>query len=127
MASRADTGGTAAGFTALFVRRPILAVVLNSLIVIAGLAALLGVEVRELPDVDRPVITVTTDYDGAAPETLDREVTGVIEGAMGRVSGVSAISSRSSFGRSRVTVEFNDVHRPERRGLGRARTRSGAC
>ncbi len=108
MASRADTGGTAAGFTALFVRRPILAVVLNSLIVIAGLAALLGVEVRELPDVDRPVITVTTDYDGAAPETLDREVTGVIEGAMGRVSGVSAISSRSSFGRSRVTVEFND-------------------
>jgi HAE1 family hydrophobic/amphiphilic exporter-1 len=108
VASRADTGGTAAGFTALFVRRPILAVVLNSLIVIAGLAALLGVEVRELPDVDRPVITVTTDYDGAAPETLDREVTGVIEGAMGRISGVSEISSSSSFGRSRVTVEFSD-------------------
>ena len=88
MASRADSGGTAGGFTALFVRRPILAVVLNSLIVIAGLAALFGVEVRELPDVDRPVITVTTNYDGAAPETIDREVTGVIEGAMGRISGV---------------------------------------
>ena len=109
MASRADSGGTGAGFTALFVRRPILAVVLNSLIVIAGLAALFGVEVRELPDVDRPVITVTTDYDGAAPETMDREVTGVIEGAMGRISGVSAISSRSSFGQSRVTVEFTDA------------------
>ena len=39
MTSRADTGGTGRGFTALFVRRPILAVVLNSLIVIAGLAA----------------------------------------------------------------------------------------
>ena len=90
-------------------RRPILAVVLNSLIVIAGLAALFGVEVRELPDVDRPVITVTTNYDGAAPETIDREVTGVIEGAMGRISGVSAISSRSSFGQSRVTVEFTDA------------------
>ena len=90
-------------------RRPILAVVLNSLIVIAGLAALFGVEVRELPDVDRPVITVTTNYDGAAPETVDREVTGVIEGAMGRISGVSAISSRSSFGQSRVTVEFTDA------------------
>ena len=89
-------------------RRPILAVVLNSLIVIAGLAAIFGVEVRELPDVDRPVITVTTTYDGAAPETVDREVTGVIEGAMGRISGVSEISSESSFGRSRVTVEFND-------------------
>jgi HAE1 family hydrophobic/amphiphilic exporter-1 len=46
--------------TALFVRRPILAIVLNALIVIAGIAALFGVEVRELPDVDRPVITVTT-------------------------------------------------------------------
>ena len=108
MASRADSGGSGGGFTALFVRRPILAVVLNSLIVIAGLAALFGVEVRELPDVDRPVITVTTDYDGAAPETVDREVTGVIEGAMGRISGVSGISSRSSFGQSRVTVEFTD-------------------
>ena len=106
--SRADTGGSATGFTALFVRRPILAVVVNSLIVIAGLAAIFGVEVRELPDIDRPVITVTTTYDGAAPETVDREVTGIIEGAMGRVSGVSDISSTSTFGRSRVTVEFND-------------------
>ena len=107
MASRADSGGRASGFTALFVRRPILAVVANLLIVIAGLAAVFGVEVRELPDVDRPVITVTTSFDGAAPETIDREVTGVIEGAMGRIPGVVDISSRSSAGRSRVTVEFS--------------------
>jgi HAE1 family hydrophobic/amphiphilic exporter-1 len=106
MASRADIGGKPSAFTALFVRRPILAIVVNCLIVIAGLAAALGIEVRELPDIDRPVITVTTTYDGAAPETVDREVTSVIEGAMGRISGVADISSRSSFGRSRVTVEF---------------------
>lgn len=106
--SRADVSGTGKGFTALFVRRPILAIVLNSLIVIAGLAAGLAIEVRELPDIDRPVITVTTTYDGAAPETVDREVTGVIEGAMGRLAGVSDISSTSNFGRSRVVVEFND-------------------
>jgi HAE1 family hydrophobic/amphiphilic exporter-1 len=86
-----------------------MALVLNSLIVIAGLAAVFGVEVRELPDVDRPVITVTTDYEGAAPETVDREVTGIVEGAMGRISGVVDISSRSSVGRSRVTVEFSDA------------------
>ncbi|MFC2968714.1 efflux RND transporter permease subunit [Acidimangrovimonas pyrenivorans] len=93
--------------TALFVRRPILAFVLNALIVIAGLAGLSGVEVRELPDVDRPVVTVTTTFDGAAPETVDREVTSAIEGAAGRVAGVKSISSSSSFGRSRVTVEFS--------------------
>lgn len=93
--------------TALFVRRPILAFVLNAMIVIAGVAGYLGGEVRELPEVDRPVITVTTDYAGAAPETVDREITAAIEGAAGRVSGVTDISSSSRFGRSRVTVEFS--------------------
>ncbi|CAN5769956.1 efflux RND transporter permease subunit [soil metagenome] len=99
-----DTGGG----IALFVRRPILAFVVSALIVIAGIAALFGVEVRELPDVDRPVVTITTGFSGAAPETVDREVTAAIEGAAGRVAGVQSISSDSRFGRSRVTVEFND-------------------
>jgi hydrophobic/amphiphilic exporter-1 (mainly G- bacteria), HAE1 family len=98
----------APGGTALFVRRPILAFVLNALIVLAGLAALAGVEIRELPNVDRPVITITTSFSGAAPETVDQELTGRIEGAVGRVSGIRSISSNSRFGRSRVTLEFND-------------------
>ena len=96
------------GLTALFVRRPVLAFVLNVLIVVAGLAAFYGVEIRELPDVDRPVITISADFEGAAGETIDREVTAVLEGAVARVSGVKSISSTSSYGRSRVTVEFND-------------------
>ncbi len=95
-------------FTALFIRRPILAAVLNTLLVVAGLAALAGVEVRELPDVDQPVITVRTDYDGASPQTMDQEVTQVIEGAVARVSGLKALSSQSQFGSSRVTMEFSD-------------------
>ena len=94
--------------TALFVRRPILAIVLNALIVLAGIAALFGAEIRELPNVDRPVVTVTTPFPGASPEAVDQELTGRIEGAVGRVSGVRSISSNSRFGRSRVTVEFND-------------------
>jgi HAE1 family hydrophobic/amphiphilic exporter-1 len=96
------------GITALFVRRPVLAFVINTLIAVAGLAAYYGLEIRELPDVDRPVITVNTDFTGASAETIDRELTAVLEGAVSRVSGVKAISSASSFGRSRVTVEFND-------------------
>ncbi|MCC5955838.1 MAG: efflux RND transporter permease subunit, partial [Natronohydrobacter sp.] len=93
---------------ALFVRRPILAFVFSALIVIAGLAGLFAVEVRELPDVDRPVITVTTQFSGAGPESIDREVTSRIEGAVGRVAGVQGISSESRFGRSRVVAEFSD-------------------
>ena len=95
-------------FTALFIRRPVMALVLNALIVVAGLAAWYGVDVRELPDVDRPVVTVSTDFEFAAAETVDRELTSAIEGAVSRVSGVKSISSSSSFGSSRVTVEFND-------------------
>ncbi|HLP68209.1 MAG TPA: efflux RND transporter permease subunit, partial [Rhizobium sp.] len=101
-------GGGSAGFTALFVRRPILALVFNALIVVAGLAAFYGIEVRELPDVDQPVITVRTTFDGASPETIDQEVTTVIEGAVARVSGLKNMSSTSQFGQSRVTLEFSD-------------------
>ncbi|MER8374845.1 efflux RND transporter permease subunit [Mesorhizobium sp. M1406] len=96
------------GFTALFIRRPVMAFVLNTLIAVAGLAAFYGVEIRELPDVDRAVVTVSTAFEGAAAETVDRELTDTIEGAVARVSGVKSISSSSSFGSSRVTIEFND-------------------
>ncbi len=106
--SGATTDSSSGGMTALFVRRPVLAFVLNTLIVVAGLAAFFGVEIRELPDVDRPVITISTNYAGASAETIDREITAVIEGAVARIAGVKAISSSSSYGRSRITVEFND-------------------
>ena len=95
-------------FTALFIRRPVLAAVLNTLLVVAGLAALAGIEIRELPDVDQPVITVSTNYDGASAQTMDQEVTRTIEGAVARVSGLKSMSSRSSFGQSRTTLEFSD-------------------
>jgi HAE1 family hydrophobic/amphiphilic exporter-1 len=108
--SATENGSEQSGrsFTALFVRRPVLAAVLNTLLVVAGLAALAGIEIRELPDVDQPVITVSTDYDGASAETMDQEVTRIIEGAVARVSGLKSMSSRSEFGASRTTLEFND-------------------
>lgn len=108
--SSTENGSEQSGrsFTALFVRRPVLAAVLNTLLVVAGLAALAGIEIRELPDVDQPVITVSTNYDGASAQTMDQEVTRTIEGAVARVSGLKSMSSRSSFGQSRTTLEFSD-------------------
>ncbi|MBD8662817.1 efflux RND transporter permease subunit [Rhizobium sp. CFBP 8752] len=107
--SAGQSSGKQNSFTALFVRRPVLAAVLNTLLVVAGLAALAGVEVRELPDVDQPVITIRTTYDGASAQTMDQEVTDIIEGAVARVAGLKAVSSESQFGQSRVTLEFNDT------------------
>ncbi|MCE7026712.1 efflux RND transporter permease subunit [Jiella avicenniae] len=96
-------------FTSLFIRRPVFTIVLNLLIVVAGLAALNAVEIRELPNVDRPVITVSLDFDGASPETIDRQVTSQIESAVARVTGIESISSQSEFGDARVTIEFSDA------------------
>ncbi|WP_407646491.1 efflux RND transporter permease subunit [Henriciella aquimarina] len=95
------------GLPGLAVRRPLLVTVLNLLIVIAGLAAILGVEVRELPDVDRPVVSVRANLPGAAPETIDAEVTSILEGAVARVSGVREIQSSSEENNSRMHIEFN--------------------
>jgi HAE1 family hydrophobic/amphiphilic exporter-1 len=96
------------GLSALCVRRPVLTIVFNLLIVVAGLAALQDIEIREMPDVDRPVITIRANYDGATPETIDTQVTRVLEGAASRVPGVKSISSASESGSSRVVVEFDE-------------------
>ncbi|MBN7819938.1 efflux RND transporter permease subunit [Bowmanella yangjiangensis] len=90
----------------LSIRRPVLIVVLNLLIIIAGFAAINGVEVRELPDVDRPIVTVTANFPGGSPETVDTEVTSRLEGAVARVSGVKSIRANSEEGNARVMVEF---------------------
>jgi len=89
------------------VRRPVLAAVVSLLIVIFGFAALRSVPVRELPDVDNAVVTVTTTYVGAAPEVIDTDLTETIEGAIASISGIRSISSESRQGRSRVTIEFD--------------------
>jgi hydrophobe/amphiphile efflux-1 (HAE1) family protein len=90
----------------LSIRRPILVLVVNLLIALAGLAAIQAVEVRELPDVDRPIVTVRASYPGASPETMDTEVISVIEGAVARVSGVKEINSSSEEASGRIRVEF---------------------
>jgi len=89
------------------IRRPILVLVANLLIVLAGIAALLAVEVRELPDVDRPIVSVRVNYPGASPETMDAEVISLLEGAVARLSGIQNISSASEENNGRMRVEFS--------------------
>ena len=101
------TEDRASDLPALAIRRPWLVIVMNLLIVIAGIGAWLGVEVRELPNIDRPIVAVRADYPGAAPETLDAEVTRVLEGAAARVPGVYLVRSASEEGNLRVIIEFN--------------------
>lgn len=107
MAERLDTSAATNDLPTISVRRPYLAVVLNLLIMIAGFGALLGVEVRELPDVDRPIVTVRADYPGASPETMDAEVTSLVEAAVARVNGVDEVRSSSEENNFRLRAVFN--------------------
>lgn len=90
----------------LSIRRPILVLVANLLIALAGVAAFLAVEVRELPNVDYPFVSVWGVYPGASPETMDAEVTSLLEGAVARVSGVKNIQSSSEENNFRMFLEF---------------------
>ena len=88
------------------VRRPVLSAVASLLILVLGIAGLLQLPIRELPDVDAAVVTVTTLYTGASPSVVDTDITEVIDAAVAGVSGVKTIESESRRGRSRTTVEF---------------------
>ena len=96
------------GLAGLFVARPIFGVVINLLIVIAGLAALASVDVREMPDVDQPVLSVRTTYEGAVPSTVDQEVTKVLEDALSALEGLSYMESTSSIGSSSITIDLSE-------------------
>ena len=101
-----DPGGTLNDLPSVSVRRPVLVLVLNLLIVLGGIAAILAVEIRELPDVDRPIVSVRAEYPGASPETMDAEVISIIEGAVARVSGIQNIASSSEENNGRMRIEF---------------------
>lgn len=90
----------------LSIRRPVLAWVFTILILIAGIIGYNALSVRELPDVDVPVVTVTVDWRGAAPDVMETEVTDLIEEEVNTVEGIKTITSQTREERAQITVEF---------------------
>jgi len=93
--------------TDIAVRRPVLAFVVSALIIVFGFMGLQRLSLREMPDVDRPIVSVTAAYPGANAEVLENRVTQVIEDALSGLEGVDTIYSSSRDGSSRVTIMFN--------------------
>ncbi|WP_298451517.1 efflux RND transporter permease subunit [uncultured Marinobacter sp.] len=89
------------------IKRPVFATVLSLLIVVFGLAALFGLPVREYPDIDPPVVSVSTSYTGAAAEVVDTQITQIIEGAISGIEGIRSIQSSTRQGGSYTTIEFS--------------------
>lgn len=89
------------------VRRPVFAAVISLILVIVGLMSARNMSVREFPDIQRPVVSITTSYRGAASDIVERRVTQVLEDQIAGISGITKISSRSFDERSSITLEFD--------------------
>src|SRR5205823_4440643 len=93
-------------FTDLFIRRPVLAVVVNLVILIAGLQAIRSLSVRQYPRSDIAVITVTTAYVGANADLVRGFITTPVERAIASADGIDYLESSSSQGVSTITVHL---------------------
>lgn len=89
------------------VSRPVLAVVLMLLVIVFGAIGLSRMPVREFPDIDVPMISISTNYDGASASVVETKITEIIEGTVAGIEGLDSIESFSRDGRSRITLEFS--------------------
>jgi multidrug efflux pump len=90
----------------LSIRRPVLATVISLLLIVIGLIAFTRLTLRELPDIDPPVVSVQVGYPGASAAVVESRITQVIEDAVAGIEGVDLIESSSRNGRSDVNMEF---------------------
>jgi len=93
-------------FTDLFIRRPVLAVVVNLVIIIAGLQAIRGLNVRQYPRSENAVVTVSTVYVGASAELVRGFITTPLERAIAAADGIDYIQSKSAQGLSTISVRL---------------------
>jgi HAE1 family hydrophobic/amphiphilic exporter-1 len=91
----------------LCIRRPILTVLLNAAVVVAGAIAYAKFPVAALPRYDTPTIQVTASLPGASPETMSASVATPLERQFSTIAGVAVMSSTSSLGSTQVTLEFD--------------------
>ena len=91
----------------LSVRRPVFAAVVSLLLVILGTLAAVRLPVREFPDVESPVVSVTTDYRGASSDVIETKITRLIEDQVAGIEGITKLTSMSRDERSIVTIEFS--------------------
>ncbi|NDW12553.1 efflux RND transporter permease subunit [Bacteroides sp. 214] len=90
----------------LSIRRPVLATVLTLVIVLFGIIGYTYLGVREYPSIDNPIITVQTSYSGANADVIENQITEPLEQQINGIPGIRSLSSVSSQGSSRITVEF---------------------
>ena len=88
------------------IKRPVLATVFSLVIMLFGIIGMTYLGVREFPSVDPPVISVSTSYPGANSDVIETQITEPLEQSINGIPGIRTLTSRSSQGRSSISVEF---------------------
>src|SRR6187402_1899135 len=91
----------------LSLNRPVLAIVLNIIIVIFGAIGFSFLGIRDYPAIDPPNISVRTSYSGANAEIVESQITEPLEKSINGIAGIKNISSASSQGQSSINIEFD--------------------
>ncbi|MGE3830106.1 MAG: efflux RND transporter permease subunit, partial [Parvibaculaceae bacterium] len=91
----------------LCIRRPVFSTVLSLILLLIGIVAYTRLTVREYPQVDEPVVSVSTTYPGASATLIETQITQVLEGSLAGIEGIDILESRSRSESSRITIRFN--------------------
>src|SRR5690606_3809110 len=100
--------------TDIFIKRPVLSLVVSLLILLVGLRALYGLPIRQYPELQNTVITITTTYPGASPDLMQGFITTPIEQAVATAEGIDYLTSSSKQGVSTVTASIRLNFDPNR-------------
>lgn len=89
------------------IKRPVLTIVMNLVLILFGVIGFTFLGIREFPSIDPPVVSVSTTYSGANADIIESQITEPLEKSINAIEGIRNISSSSTQGRSRISVEFN--------------------
>ncbi|WP_100656178.1 efflux RND transporter permease subunit [Alteromonas flava] len=88
------------------VKRPVFASVVNLLLIVFGLVAISLLSLREYPDIDPPIVSISTNYPGASANIVETRITQILEDRISGIEGIKNITSTSRNGRSNINIEF---------------------
>jgi multidrug efflux pump len=91
----------------LSIRRPVFASVMSLVLVLLGIISFTRLPVREYPDIDPPIVSVTTFYRGASPSVIETEITDILEEQFSTIEGIKTMTSSSREQGSVITIEFD--------------------
>lgn len=101
-------------FTDIFIRRPVLSLVVSALILVVGLRAMLGLPILQYPQMQNGVVTITTTYAGADADIIVGFITSPLENAIAQANGIDYMTSSSTTGVSVITVNLRLNYDPEK-------------